>query len=81
MTTEVRGSAKLVMGRVKSTVGGRFAVAVPRAGEHGGGLYNVYYSDSQSTDTNVPYKNLTRLKRRGYAVIVTETATRPEHFL
>jgi hypothetical protein len=81
MTAEVRGSAKLVLNRVTSTVSGRFAVAVPRAGEHGAGLYNVYYSDSQSTDTNVPYKNLARLKRRGYAVIVTETVTRAEHIL
>ena len=79
MAEDVRGYARLVLGKLHSQVEGRFAVAVRKTGEGLAEFYNVFYSDSQATDIHVTHEFLERLKRQGYRVIVTETPADREH--
>jgi hypothetical protein len=79
MTDEIRGSARLVLGRLRHRVEGRFAVAVLRSDEGTAPYYNVFYSDSQATEIHVTRDFLQRLKQQGYHVIVTETPSNREH--
>jgi hypothetical protein len=79
MTDEIRGSARLVLGRLRNRVEGRFAVAVLKTAEGHTKYYNVFYSDSQATEVHVTRDFLERLKQQGYHVLVTETPSDKEH--
>ena len=78
MTDDVKGSARLVLGRVHNRGEGRFAVAVRKDGDETSGHYNVFYSDLQKTDTHVSYRFLQKLKQQGYRVVITETTSEKE---
>ena len=81
MTTQPIGSARLVTQRVHTQPAGRYAIAIPLTAENGTPLYDVYFSDSQRTETHVRRKNLQRLKAAGYTVVVEAVPNQPEHTL
>jgi hypothetical protein len=81
MADDIRGSAGLVINRVHARPSGRFAIAVHKTGKGSKSRYNVFYSDSQSTDTNVSQAYLQRLKKQGYTVVAAETPAQHEHLV
>jgi hypothetical protein len=78
MTDEVTGSARFVLGRLHNRVNGRFVVAIRKDGEGTSAHYDVFYSDLQKTDTHLTHRDLQRLKREGYHVVISETCKERE---
>ena len=64
MAGEIIGSARFVANRIRSRVAGRFAIAISKTDHRGRRIYDVYYSDSQKTDSYVPHTLLERVKRQ-----------------